>query len=164
MPVLTAKLRSKEKTLIVVSQRAIRTLDTAFNENTLEGMLRLLTAASSSHVVRRKGRRIIQTHKRLGDISAWSIGQKVRASRERKGWRQEDLALESGIARPNIARLEIGRHSAHLSTLRRVAKALDVQIDWLLKAPAALPSKESRESAEAGLVDWTAQLDREDRA
>ena len=51
MPTVT-ELRSKEKVLVAVSQRAIRTLDAAFNEGTLEGMVRLLETASAGHVVR----------------------------------------------------------------------------------------------------------------
>jgi transcriptional regulator with XRE-family HTH domain len=157
MPAITARLRS-------ASQRAIRTLDAAFNEETLKGMLQLLRPASAGGVARRKGRLIIQTRARTGDILAWSIGQKIRAARERKDWRQEDLAKESGIARANIARLESGRHAAHLSTLRRVAHALDLGLDSLLKLPEPVSPRESRKLAEARLADWAVQLDQEDRA
>jgi transcriptional regulator with XRE-family HTH domain len=163
MPTVT-ELRSKEKVLVAASQRAIRTLDAAFNEDTLEGMVRLLGTASAGHVVHRRGRRVIQTRAKIGDVLAWSIGQKIRAARERKGWLQEDLANESGIARANIARLETGRHAAHLSTLRRVAKALDLEIDSFLKAPEPVSAQEGRDLAEAGVDEWAEQLDKEDKA
>jgi len=158
------ELRSKEKVLAAASQRAIRILDAVFNEGTLEGMVRLLASASAGPIVRRKGRRVIQTRERPRDVMAWAIGQRIKASRERKGWLQEDLAEESGIARANIARLEGGRHAAHLSTLRRVAKALDLKVDSLLKAPEPVSSQEGRDLAEAGVDEWAEQLDKEDKA
>lgn len=163
MPTVT-ELRSKEKVLVATSQRAIRTLDAAFNEDILEGMVRLMQSASAGHILRRKGRRVIQTHERPRDVMAWAIGQRIKASRERKGWLQEDLANESGIARANIARLEGGRHGAHLSTLRRVARALDIEVDSLLKAPEPVSGQEGRDLAEAGVDEWAKQLDKEDKA
>lgn len=162
MPTLTGSRSTKE--LVATSQRAIQTLDAAFNENTLEGMARLIEIASASYLVRRKGRRIVQIHKRPHDVLAWSIGQKIRAARERKGWLQEDLADESGIARANIARLERGRHAAHLSTLQRVAKALNLEIDSLLKQPEAVSAHKASALAEAGVDDWAVQLAKEDKA
>lgn len=158
------ELRSKEKVLVAASQRAIRTLDAAFNEDTLEGMVRLLESASASHIVRRKGRRVIQVRERPRDVMAWAIGQRIKAARERKGWLQEDLSEESGIARANIARLEGGRHTAHLSTLRRVAKALGLEVDSLLRAPEPVSAQEGRDMAEVGVDEWEAQLDNEDKA
>lgn len=159
-----AALRSREKQLAATSQRVIRTLDPAFNEGTLEGMVRRLETASAGYIIRRRGRRVIQTRERPGNVLAWSIGQQIKASRERKGWLQEDLANESGIARANIARLERGRHSAHLSTLRRVAKALGLEVDRLLKAPEPVSTQDDRELAEAGVDEWAQQLDKEDKA
>ncbi len=158
------ELRSKEKELAATSLRAIKTLDAAFNEGTLEGMVRLLEVASADNVVRRKGRRAILTRERPRDVLAWSIGQRIRAVREQKGWLQENLAAESGIARANIARLEGGRHAANLSTLRRVAKALNLEVDLLLKTPEAVSTQEGRDLAEAGASEWAAQLEKEDKA
>ena len=157
-------LHAKEQKLVATSQRAIQTLDAAFSVDTLEGMLRLLQVASAGHVVRRKGRRVIQTRERPRDILAWSIGQKIKAARERKGWLQENLADESGIARANIARLEGGRHAAHLSTLGRVAKSLDLEVDFLLKAPEPVSAHEGRKLAEASIDAWSEQLEKEDKA
>lgn len=158
------ELRSNERVLVAASRRAIRTLDAAFNEDTLHGMVRLLEEASAGRVLRREGRRIIQRRERPRDAMAWAIGRRIKAARERKGWLQEDLAGESGIARANIARLEGGRHTARLSTLRRVAKALDLKVNWLLQAPEPVSAEEGRALAEAGVDDWAAQLDKEDNA
>ncbi len=162
MPTVT-ELRSKEKELAATSQRAIKTLDAAFNEGTLEGMVRLLEVASAGHIVRRKGRRAIMTRERPRDVLAWSIGQRIRALRERKGWLQENLADESGIARANIARLEGGRHAANLSTLRRVAKAFNIEVEWLVKTPEAISVLEGKNLTEAGVGEWVAQLEKEDK-
>jgi transcriptional regulator with XRE-family HTH domain len=162
MPTIVA-LHSKEKELVAASQRAIQMLDAAFNVDTLEGMVRLLQVVSAGHVVLRKGRRVIQKRARPHDVLAWAIGQRIKAARERKGWLQENLADESGIARANIARLESGRHAAHLSTLRRVAAALDLKVDSLLKAPEPVSAQEGRHLTEAGIDEWAEQLDKEDK-
>lgn len=163
MPTILA-IRSKEKVLVAASRRAIRTLDAAFNPDTLEGMLSLLQAVPAGRAVFRKGRRVIQTREKPRDVMAWAIGQRIKAARERKGWLQENLADESGIARANIARLEGGRHGARLSTLSRVAKALDIEVVSLMKAPAPISAHEGRKLADDGIDDWSERLAQEDKA
>lgn len=94
---------------------------------------------------------------------AWAIAQNMRAARERAGLRQEDLAERTGIARPNIARLERGAHLPAFSTLRRVAQALGIELAELVRAPAGAESpEEERELGEGGLESWAEGLDRED--
>lgn len=45
---------------------------------------------------------------------------------------QEDLAKATGLTRGYISRLEIGRHSPTIGTLRKIAKALNVRVERLL--------------------------------
>ncbi|MEK6672391.1 MAG: helix-turn-helix transcriptional regulator [Nitrospirota bacterium] len=65
-------------------------------------------------------------------IIAWAVAQRVREAREKQGLRQDDLARISGIARPNIVRLEQGRHIPTLTTLKKIADALglDIKVSW----------------------------------
>jgi DNA-binding Xre family transcriptional regulator len=60
-------------------------------------------------------------------------GRRVRQLRKARGWSAQKLAEMSGIAQPNIIRLERGRHEPRTSTLARVAEALEVDLQELLR-------------------------------
>lgn len=90
------------------------------------------------------------------------VAERVRFARAKAGLSQEALARRVGIARPNVARLEAGRHLPSLSTLRRVSKALGVALGFLVTVPG--PDAEDSELAEAGLAEWAQSLERHDRA
>jgi transcriptional regulator with XRE-family HTH domain len=49
---------------------------------------------------------------------------------------QEELAEESGVGRATISRIERGETGAHGRTLRRLAKALGVGVEELVKVEA----------------------------
>ena len=63
---------------------------------------------------------------------ALTIGARIRAHRERLGLTQNDLALATGIHRPNIARLEKGVGLPNLSTVIKVANGLSVTLESLI--------------------------------
>jgi transcriptional regulator with XRE-family HTH domain len=98
-------------------------------------------------------------------IVAYAVAQRIRYARGQRGWRQQDLARATGMARPNIARLELGRVMPTMRTLEKVGRALDVPLANLLQPPNldASAAAEDRALAEAGLGEWADQLDREDR-
>lgn len=56
---------------------------------------------------------------------------KLKDWRQRRLLTQEDLAKKSGVGTATIARIEAGQ-GARLSTLRKLAEALDVTADQLL--------------------------------
>jgi transcriptional regulator with XRE-family HTH domain len=60
------------------------------------------------------------------------FGENVRAARQAKGWTQEDLAAESGLAVVQVSRVERGAREIRLTTLLRLLGALDVAPDELL--------------------------------
>lgn len=97
-------------------------------------------------------------------IIAWAVAQRVREAREKQGLRQDDLAGISGIARPNIVRLEQGRHLPTLTTLKKIADALGLDINSLMVQPAATRGDklEFRKIAESGLGEWSEKLEIED--
>lgn len=64
---------------------------------------------------------------------AAAVADKIRRERQLKGWRQKDLADATGMARPNIARLESGRRVPSVLTLQRLAEALDIAVEDLLR-------------------------------
>jgi transcriptional regulator with XRE-family HTH domain len=53
-------------------------------------------------------------------------GEKLRRLRERRLWLIGDLAEKSGVHRNLISTYEHGKSGAHPDTIRKLAKALDV--------------------------------------
>ena len=68
----------------------------------------------------------------FGDIDGVRLGQRLRALRLAAGLTQAELARRTGIHRPNIARVEAGRHTPSLETLARLAAAIGVSTTRVL--------------------------------
>ena len=60
------------------------------------------------------------------------IGGRIRELREAKGLTITEVAQRAGMERPNLSRLEHGRHLPSLDTLERLAEALEVPVAALL--------------------------------
>lgn len=60
------------------------------------------------------------------------IGERVRTVRRERGLTISQLAEQTGMKRPNLSRLEHGRHDPSLETLDRVAQALGVPVAQLV--------------------------------
>lgn len=54
------------------------------------------------------------------------FGERLAALRRERGWSQEHLALESGIARSYLGGVERGQRNIALLNICRLAEALDV--------------------------------------
>jgi transcriptional regulator with XRE-family HTH domain len=61
-----------------------------------------------------------------------SFGLAVRIFRERRHWRQEDLARAAGITRAYVSRIESGAVGLGIDTQRRIAEALGVELSELM--------------------------------
>lgn len=61
-----------------------------------------------------------------GEVDGVRLGQRIRELRLAAGLTQAELARRTGIHRPNIARVEAGRHTPSLETLSRLATAIGV--------------------------------------
>jgi transcriptional regulator with XRE-family HTH domain len=61
------------------------------------------------------------------------LGQNVRRLREERDWSQEQLAFESGLDRTYISGVERGVRNPTVLVIARIAKALDVKPDDLLR-------------------------------
>jgi len=70
--------------------------------------------------------------KAIESISSVEIGKRVKEARNKKGFRQIDLAKKTGILRSNIARIESGKHEPSLETLERISGALCIPVADLL--------------------------------
>jgi DNA-binding XRE family transcriptional regulator len=62
------------------------------------------------------------------------LGARLKAFRLAAGLTQAELARRTGIHRPNIARVEAGRHTPSLETLSRIANAIGVSPTEVLSA------------------------------
>jgi transcriptional regulator with XRE-family HTH domain len=61
------------------------------------------------------------------------MAAKIKALRERRGLTQEQLAEKAGVGRSHLARLETGKQDPTLSTLEKIATALNVKVGRLLE-------------------------------
>ncbi len=57
-------------------------------------------------------------------------------ARQRRVLTQADLARLAGLSKTTVNLLEQGRHPARVSTVRKLAEALDAGVDELLSEPA----------------------------
>lgn len=60
------------------------------------------------------------------------IGHRVRAARQRHGWNQDEFADHAGLHRAYIGMIENGKKDVRISTLYRLAAALDLPVTDLL--------------------------------
>jgi len=60
------------------------------------------------------------------------FGKRVIETRKTRGWSQEKLALESGIARSYLGGVERGERNVTLRTIQKLAQTLDVQMTFLV--------------------------------
>jgi transcriptional regulator with XRE-family HTH domain len=69
---------------------------------------------------------------------------RLRELREERGFSQYGLAQESGVGRSTIAALEAGERGAHPSTMRALARALNVTVPDLYRNPITPPPTQDR--------------------
>lgn len=56
------------------------------------------------------------------------VAENLRKHRLGKGWSQEQLALEAGVHRVYLGRVECCKQTISLATLEKIANALDVSV------------------------------------
>lgn len=60
------------------------------------------------------------------------IGKRVKAFRKQRGLTQDQLAKMANVKRPNISRLEAGKHAPGIIFIQRLADCLQVKISDLI--------------------------------
>ena len=55
------------------------------------------------------------------------IGERLRRLREERALRQEDLAALAGVGKNTVNRIEKNHTEPHMTTLRKLAEALEVE-------------------------------------
>lgn len=71
------------------------------------------------------------------------FGQRLIELRKAKGWSQERLALESGLARSYVGGIERGQRNLAVLNIYRLAEALEVAPSTLLEPPTPVKRKKS---------------------
>lgn len=61
-----------------------------------------------------------------------SFGEKLKQARRKFGWSQDDLGQKVGIHGRHVGKYENGRALPGAETIVRIAKVLNVSIDYLL--------------------------------
>lgn len=64
-----------------------------------------------------------------------SLGDKIRAWRQKKGLTQQKLALQAGLETPHYSRIERDLHSPTMDTLDKIATALEITTVELIQGP-----------------------------
>jgi transcriptional regulator with XRE-family HTH domain len=80
---------------------------------------------------------------------------RLRDLREERGFSQYSLAQQSGVGRSTIAALETGERGAHPSTMRALARALEVRVPDLYRDRITPPPSQDRPE---GMVQSYEQL------
>jgi len=70
----------------------------------------------------------IQIEEQRQRIGTDIVAQYVKL-RKKLGYTQEDISKATGIARPNIARIESGKNTPTLEVLTKLAGALDMELE-----------------------------------
>jgi transcriptional regulator with XRE-family HTH domain len=66
------------------------------------------------------------------DCSMAELGTNLREAREKLGFTQEQVAERSGVHATEVSRIEAGKRDPKVSTLERLAKAVEVKPGRLL--------------------------------
>jgi transcriptional regulator with XRE-family HTH domain len=75
---------------------------------------------------------VIHTLGALQDVEV-IVGKKIQELRKKKGFTQDQFAAHAGVNRTHLYRLESGRQSITLRTLKIVADALEIRIRDLVR-------------------------------
>lgn len=60
------------------------------------------------------------------------FASKLKKAREKTGFTQRDIAKETGISQPNLARYETGKLEPNIETIGILADFYGVSVDWLI--------------------------------
>ena len=74
-----------------------------------------------------------QTNEYLSSLTARKlIGERIKDLREKVGITQLQLAEKAGITRTNLSRIELGKYSAGMDVLTKIARGLGGKLDIVL--------------------------------
>ena len=68
----------------------------------------------------------------MSDIKQ-QVGQQIREARKAKGLTQKELGEKLGVGEPTVTNYEAGRQNLTIETLQKIADALEIKVNTLLK-------------------------------
>ena len=93
-----------------------------------------------------------------------SVGARIRAYRQERGWTQDQLASETGVSRSAVAQWETDRAGQLRDNISRIAAALGITVEVLLHGPATRQAARADSGDELALLRLYRDCDAEDRA
>ncbi len=69
-----------------------------------------------------------KTAKKSHRLDSFSVGDRVKYMRDRRGFTQEQLAKKSRVSQSTIAQIESSRKDPSMTTLKKLCGALDVEM------------------------------------
>jgi transcriptional regulator with XRE-family HTH domain len=93
-----------------------------------------------------------------------SVGDRIRAVRNERGWTQDALAAAVGVSRSAVAQWETDRAGQVRTNLSRVAAALGVSVEYLLHGVNPQLGLGAESDDELALLRLYRACDAEDRA
>ncbi len=91
------------------------------------------------------------------------IGTRIRSVRLERGLTQDQLANSVGVSRSAVAQWETGRTGQLTGNLSRIARALEVSVEYLMYGEDKRGSAEVRQGDELALLRLYRECDPEDR-
>ena len=70
-----------------------------------------------------------------------TIGQRIKAERERQGLSQKELARRAGVSQPGLSAIESSTKSPNVDTVTLLARALRMKVSTLLGEDEKAPSE-----------------------
>ena len=93
-----------------------------------------------------------------------SVGQRIRDTRQQRGWTQDALAEAVGVSRSAVAQWETDRAGQVRGNLARIAAALGVSVEFLLQGEDKRAPALAAGGDELALLRLYRECDPEDRA
>lgn len=93
-----------------------------------------------------------------------SVGNRIRAYRQERGWTQDQLAAATGVSRSAVAQWETDRAGQLRENISRIAEALGINVEVLLHGPATREAARAEGGDELALLRLYRACDAEDRA
>lgn len=89
------------------------------------------------------------------DLDYKKIGARIKAARLKSGYTQESLAEAVGLSVPHLSRVETGSKGTTLLTVIKIANALNISLDALVRENISDKAKVFHAEADCILSDCT---------
>lgn len=89
---------------------------------------------------------MIRKNHSMATISFELVGLRIRRSRERRGWSQEELGLRAGVSQGSISNMELAKHAPYSARFVAVIGALELPAKDILTTDVPAPDPDIHEN------------------